>query len=109
MKNGFNPRIVAAYLVACNLPVPAFEYQFAPPRRWRFDLAWLLPRVAVEVQGGIFIRGGHNRGAQMLREWEKLNTAAGLGWRILYCQPQDLCTRALVDQLKPALTFQSLC
>lgn len=39
----------------------------------------------------------------MLKEWEKLNEAAALGWRVIYCQPDDLCTLATVDLIKRCL------
>lgn len=89
---------------------PRYEWQFAPPRRWRFDLAWpyetragYAAPVAIEVQGGLFAQGRHNRGAAMLREYEKLNTAATLGWRILFVTPQQLCTTEFAQTIKAAL------
>lgn len=99
----YNPKIVAAFLVQSGLPRPEFELVFAPPRRWRFDVAWPAHRLAIEVQGGIFVRGRHNRGAAMLKEWEKLNAAAAAGWRILYTQPQDLCLTSTVELIRHAL------
>lgn len=91
----YQPSIVTAYYRAQRLPDPAFEYRFHPVRLWRFDIAWILPQVAIEVDGGIWIRGGHNRGAQMLKDWEKRNEAAAMGWRVLHCQPKDLLTDAM--------------
>lgn len=63
----------------------------------------IIPKLALEVQGGIFIQGRHNRGAALLKEWEKLNAAAILGWRILFCQPQDLCMKDTVEMIRKAL------
>lgn len=59
------------------------EYTFCPGRRWRMDYAWLDQRVAVEIQGGIYIGGRHGRGAALENEYEKLNTAVLGGWRVL--------------------------
>jgi len=87
----YNPSIVAAYFETMGIPDPCFEYRFHETRKWRFDLAWPDYKLALEVQGGIFTRGRHVRGAAVLKEWEKLNTAAAMGWRVMYCQPQDLC------------------
>lgn len=72
-----------------------YEYLFATEigRKWRFDIAWPDVKLAIEVNGGLWIAGGHNRGAQMLKDWEKWNTATVMGWRLLYCQPKDLCTK----------------
>jgi hypothetical protein len=97
----YDPRIVTAWFKEHGLnAVP--EYQFAPPRKWRFDFAFE-NRVALEVQGGIFSGGRHTRGAALLKEMEKLNTAAKMGWRVLYCIPQNLCFMETVDMVKEAL------
>jgi len=72
---------------AVGLPLPEREYRFAPPRRWRFDFAWPDRKLAVEVEGGIWVRGRHNRGAGFVRDCEKYNTAVLLGWRVLRFTP----------------------
>ncbi len=73
------------------------EHRFCPTRKWRFDLSvsivrggWDIIQVALEVQGGIHTRGRHTQGASLLKEMEKLNTAASLGWRVVYCTPADV-------------------
>ena len=71
------------------------EYKFHPSRKWRFDLAiWpsdlMKSCVALEVQGGIWTRGRHTRGAALLGEMEKLNAAAAFTWRVVYCTPADV-------------------
>ena len=86
-----------------GLPKPTPEYRFAPPRRWRFDWSWPDRRVALEVQGGLFVQGRHSRGAALLKEHEKLNTAAVLGWRILYCTPKQIQTGEALDIVQKAL------
>jgi hypothetical protein len=102
----YNPAIVRAYWLMNNLPGAQAEYAFHPLRKWRFDFAWTEKRVALEVQGGIFVAGRHSRGAALLKEWEKLNAAARMGWRILYCQPQDICTLDLVATIWQALIWR---
>ncbi len=69
-------------LRAEGMPEPMREYRFAPPRRFRFDFAWPLWRVAVEIEGGEFARGRHVRGAGYVRDCEKYNLAVQLGWRV---------------------------
>jgi very-short-patch-repair endonuclease len=59
------------------------EYVFAPPRKWRFDFAFVDEKLAVEIEGGIWIKGAHNRGAHFESDTEKYNEAAILGWRVL--------------------------
>ena len=65
------PRLEPAFLAAwhhCNIatdgpkPEPELEYRFHPFRKWRFDFAWPEQKVAVEMEGGVFIGGAHTRG-----------------------------------------------
>lgn len=87
----------------CGVPRPEVEFHFHPVRDWRFDFAWPEFKVALEVQGGCFVRGAHVRGASLRREHEKLNAAAALGWRVLYCFPESLMKRAMCVYLLAAL------
>lgn len=73
---------------AARLPEPVREYRFAPPRRWRFDLAWPAHKVAVEVDGGTWVGGRHSTGAGFERDAEKLNEAALLDWMVLRVTPR---------------------
>jgi very-short-patch-repair endonuclease len=99
----YNARIVTQYWKQMGLPAPVAEHQFHVARKWRFDFAFPEHRLAVEVQGGIWTRGRHTRGAALKLEWEKLNTAAALGWRIVYCEPREVLGLDLVVLLKMAL------
>jgi len=97
-------KYAAVMLAMCRehqLPVPEAEVVFAPPRRWRFDFAWPRERVALEIQGGLFVQGRHTRGAALLKEHEKLNAAAALGWRVLYTSPGNILL--IIPVLKDAL------
>jgi hypothetical protein len=88
-----------------GLPQPDAELRFAPPRRWRFDYAWPLQKLALEVQGGLFIPGGgrHSRGPALLKEHEKLNEAAILGYRIIYVTPTQMRDGSVLDVVARAL------
>ena len=99
----YKPEIVKAYLKTNGIPEPVFEHRFHPTRKWRFDIAWPEYKVYLEIDGGIWIRGGHNRGAQMKKDWEKRNTASGLGWRGLWCEPKDLMTQQTVEFINDAI------
>lgn len=77
---------------AKSLPVPVTEHVFAAPRRWRFDLAWLDAKVALEVEGGVFSGGRHTRGAGFRKDLEKYNRATVLGWRVVRVLPEQLNT-----------------
>lgn len=81
-------RITLSFPDQCRvfgLPEPVAEYRFAPDRRFRFDWCWPERKIAVEEDGGIWIRGGgrHNHPTGYLRDMEKLNLAVEMGWRVL--------------------------
>lgn len=58
------------------------EYRFHPPRRWRFDFAHLTTQTAIEIEGGVWARGRHTRGAGFVKDCEKYNQAAADGWTV---------------------------
>ena len=102
----YDKNIVNAWFKELGIPEPVYEYRFHPTRKWRMDMAWIDQKVFLEVQGGIFVRGRHSRGAAMLKEWEKINTASSMGWRVLYCQPSDVCMIETADIIKLALNYK---
>ena len=59
------------------------EYRFAPPRRWRADFAVPARRLLIEVQGGHWVDGRHNRGSGYAADLERQNAAQLAGWTIL--------------------------
>lgn len=70
-------------LLALGLPEPVCEFRFAPTRRWRFDLAYPERMLAVEIEGGTWKYGRHNRPKGFEADIRKYNEAALLGWRVL--------------------------
>lgn len=101
-----NPAIVTAFLASHGIPEPFYEVRFNPGRKWRFDLCWPDKMLALEIQGGIWTQGRHSRGAALIKEWEKLNTAAMHGWRILYCQPKDLLKDSMAQTILRSLDWR---
>ena len=86
--------------------MPLLEHRFHPTRKWRFDYAWEDHRIALEVEGGVWVGGRHTSGAGFVKDMEKYNEAACLGWRIIRCQPRELCTIKTVDTIKRAMQWQ---
>ena len=78
------------------------EYRFHPPRKWRLDFAWPAELVAIEVDGGTWVQGRHNRGSSIEKEFEKFNTAVCDGWRVIHCT-SDMVQRGAVVPLLRAL------
>lgn len=76
---------------AYGIPEPVAEYKFHPQRKWKFDYVWVNRKIACEIDGGLWVAGGgrHNRPVTMIKDNEKFNNAALLGWRILKFTPQQ--------------------
>lgn len=77
---------------------PVREYRFSPTRKWRFDFAFPQQKVAVEIEGGVFANGRHNRGFGFETDMEKYNAAVMLGWRVLrYSTGMVVAGLAIID------------
>ena len=80
------------------------EYRFASPRRFRFDFAHLSSKTAIELQGGIFDPNTrHINGAALVKEHEKLNLAALLGWRIFYVSTKTVREETIYQHIAKAI------
>lgn len=96
--------LTAQIFTASGLPAPIAEFRFHPVRKWRFDYAWPDHMVALEVEGGIWTRGRHTRGAGFAKDIEKYNAAAVLGWRVLRCEPKAMHSAATIELIRRTLT-----
>jgi len=78
------------------LPWPIPELRFHPTRKWKFDYAWLVPQIAMEIQGGIWTGGRHSRGKGQKDDMEKLSVAATMGWTVLQVTPAQIKDKSWV-------------
>jgi hypothetical protein len=78
------------FFAANGVATPTAEYKFAPDRRWRFDFAWPEHKIALEVEGGVWTNGRHTRGSGFVKDMQKYNRAAVLGWRVVRVVPSEL-------------------
>lgn len=101
----YNVLVVIAFFAECDLPEPITEFKFHVDRKWRFDFAWPAAKVALEVEGGIWIGGGHNRGKGFKKDMEKYNSATRLGWRVLRVEPKQLCLIETVRMIRDCLAI----
>lgn len=74
------------------------EFRFHPTRRWRADFAHLPSRTLIEIEGGIYVNGRHNRGAGFAADLEKYLEASLAGWHVIRLGPNELTT-AHIDRL----------
>ena len=100
---------VVVFMWLCKewgLPAPTREYRFAPPRRWRFDLAWPDRKVAVEIEG-VFYRGGrksrHQTGTGYAADLDKYNVATAEGWRLYRFTPKQSRSLTNIEMLAKEL------
>lgn len=91
---------------AVGLPMPEAEVRFAPPRRWRFDFGWPSVKLAVEVNGAIWVSGRHSRGSGLVKEYEKMTAAAVLGWRVIPTTPRQIGDLAFWRAVRRAYDYR---
>jgi hypothetical protein len=89
--------------LAAKIPTPVAEHRFSPPRRWRFDYAWPEQKVALEQEGGVWVRGRHTRGKGYLGDLEKYNCAAIAGWAVIRCTPEQVQNGTAFALVKDAI------
>lgn len=109
------PRVASALEVEFMFQVkhaglPPFErdYQFAKDegRKYELDLAWPERKLGVEVQGGIWRKGGHSSGQGISRDCDKMSLAASLGWLVLPVTREMIKSGAALQYLERALRWR---
>jgi hypothetical protein len=75
------------------------EYKFADTRRFRFDY-YHIEGVAVELEGGIWVRGRHTNPSGFLNDMEKYNLAASMGILVFRVPSHDISTKWLSPIIK---------
>jgi len=59
------------------------EYRFHSQRKWRADFAHLPSRTLIEIEGGAWVGGRHNRGSGFVKDAEKYLEATLTRWRVI--------------------------
>lgn len=98
-----NPKVVAAFFKAHGLPAPVPEYRITDKRKFRHDFAWPDYKLALEIQGAVWSKGAHGRGAGIMRDYEKGNLACSLGWRTLQVTPQQLLKTETAELVRTSI------
>jgi len=85
---------------ALKLPAPTREFRFHLVRKWRIDFAWPDLQLAVEIEGGIWTRGRHTRGAGVRADMEKYNALASMGWALLRFDGEAVKSGTAIKQVE---------
>ena len=78
---------------------PEREFVFHPDRKRRFDFAWPMRKVAVEIEG----RGRHQSFGGSEKDAEKYNAAARLGWLVFRYTPAMVMRGDAINDMKEFL------
>lgn len=100
-----NKRIFFQVLKNEGIPLPIAEYRFEPSRKWRVDFYFEANgvRLALEVEGGVWLSGRHNRPEGFLRDMEKYNALTAAGIFLYRVTPGDLCKHKTIKNIKNIL------
>ena len=85
------------------------EYVFAPPRRWRADFVidhYRYAPLLVEIDGGTWSLGRHNRPSSIAKEYEKGAAAAILGYRVIHATTEQVMDGTALQWIKQALGME---
>ena len=98
--------LVSAQAKEAGWPEPEREVRLIEGRKFRWDYIWgrthLGPRVALEINGGVFARGnsGHSSPSGIMRDYDKMNHAVAAGYRPLTLTPAQIREWQLLNWLK---------
>ncbi len=92
--------------LAVQGPALEREFRFHPSRKWRSDFAHIPSRTLIEIEGGIWINGRHNRAPGFIADMEKYNEATLAGWRVFRLTDVHL-TLEMVQSIKATIEATS--
>lgn len=90
---------MAQHLAAYKIPFTR-EYKFYPLRNWKFDFLLVGTKIAIEIEGSIWVGGGHSRGSAIERDMEKFNHASIENWRVLRFSTGMVTSGKAIDFIK---------
>jgi len=93
-----------------HLPEPVPQFKFCPDRKWVADFAYPEQKILIECEGGLWRKnqegqwaGAHSYPGAILRDIEKYNQAALLGYRLFRFTDYQLKDGSAIEILKKAL------
>jgi hypothetical protein len=76
-----------------------FAKKADPPRMFRFDFGHMTTKVAIEVHGAVWTQGRHTRGGGFIKDREKMNLAASLGWTVFELTAELIQDRRQLERI----------
>jgi hypothetical protein len=92
---------------SAGLPLPILQVTLAKAlgRSWEYDGAWAEQRIAYEVNGATYVKGGHSTGNGIHRDYEKGNAAVLLGWKLFHFDKRMIEDGEALETLKKAFEW----
>ena len=101
MKRSYLEESFERAILVHGLPNPVREFRF---HRWRFDFAWPKLKVAVEIDGGTYMTGGHHSGGKGYEnDCRKSNQAQLEGWAVMRADRNMVIEWEFGDMIKKIL------
>lgn len=98
--------LLTHWLKLLGVETPQWEFRFDLKRRWRFDGALPVHKIAIEIEGGLHSQGRHTRGAGYANDLEKYNAAALAGWRVFRFTYPMIRNGSAADTIKQAIGLE---
>ena len=79
------------------------EVRLIPKRRFKFDYVNFPAKVAIEINGQIWHKGGHSTGKSLMRDYEKLNLAQQEGYCVFQLSKEMITEqwlKAIADTIR---------
>ena len=93
-----------AQLIEAGLVGFEREYQAIEGRRFKWDFAFVKDRLLIEVQGGVWIMGGHSTGVGITRDCEKFSLASVNKWFTIPVTTDHVKSGKALEWIKQFLT-----
>lgn len=104
MPNSTLEYLLEHQIRALELPEPEREAMLIPGRKFRTDFSWPAPiKLAVEVNGGTWVKSGHTSHAGISRDYLKNNLLMLAGWRVLMFDGEMIESGEAVDLIAKCL------
>lgn len=76
-------------------------------RDWRFDFCWPSLMIAVEIEGGLYVNGRHNRAAGFEADLEKYRHATLQGWQVFRCGAKMIKSGDAIATIKQLINYKA--